>query len=295
MGEIVWDKLVLDGAFGTELERLGVDIKHPLWSSKALLDSPELVKQVHASYLEAGADIIESSSYQATVAGFVKQGYSVEEATHLFKLSLRLAKEVRDTIKPEALVAASLGPYGAFLANGSEYTGAYRINYDELKGFHYHRIELIIEEGPDILALETVPTFEEARALAEVLEELPSGIPSWISFACKDAVHTTGGDSLQEIAAFLDAAKSVTGIGINCTSPEYVEPLIRSVRQETAKPIIVYPNLGEVYDGVTKTWSGGKTPFIDYVPSWLKAGANVIGGCCRTTPDTIRQVAKRLT
>ncbi len=255
--------LVLDGAFGTELERHGCNIHDELWSSKMLIENPEIIKKVHISYLAAGADIIESSGYQATVAGFKAHGYGTEEALDLVKLSVRLAVQARNefleakandalTLRgitlgeqlpdgsvryfsegalPKPLVAASVGPYGAFLADGSEYRGDYGVQTEYLEVFH---------------------------------------IP------------------------MIDKVRQVTGIGINCTAPEYVESLIKDIRSVTNKPIAVYPNLGETYDGETKTWSGGQQSFIDYVDVWRKAGANIIGGCCRTNPDIIQEVAKQI-
>lgn len=317
--------LVLDGAFGTELERQGCDINDRLWSSKVLIDNPEAIKRVHISYLAAGADIIESSGYQATVAGFKAHGYGTEEALELVKLSVRLAvqarnefveakasgaltlrgitlgEETKDGIRyfsegalPKPLVAASVGPYGAFLADGSEYRGDYGVQTEFLEVFHIPRMALFAEENPDILACETVPSYDEAIAIARVLCDpfTTKSIPSWISFSCKDEHHISSGDTIIKCAEMIDKVRPVTGIGINCTAPEYVESLIKDIRSVTNKPIIIYPNLGETYDAVTKTWSGGASTFLDYVPIWREAGANIIGGCCRTTPEVIGDVAK---
>lgn len=318
------DGLVLDGAFGTELERQGYDINDPLWSSKVLIDSPEMIKKVHISYLAAGADIIESSGYQATVAGFKAHGYGTEEALELVKMSVRLAVQARNefieakasgmltlrgiTLGEETedgiryysegalakpLVAASVGPYGAFLADGSEYRGDYGVQVEYLEVFHFPRMALFAEENPDVLACETVPSYDEAIAVACVLSDpfTTRGIPSWISFSCKDEHHISSGETIIKCAEMIDKVRPVTGIGINCTAPEYVESLIKDIRSVTEKPIIVYPNLGEVYDGITKTWSGGQSGFLDYVPKWRAVGANIIGGCCRTNPDVIGDVA----
>lgn len=320
-------QLVLDGAFGTELERQGCDINDPLWSSKVLMDNPEMIKKVHISYLAAGADIIESSGYQATVAGFKAHGYGTEEALELVKLSVRLAVQARNefveakangatTLRgiilgeetadgvryfsegalPKPLVAASVGPYGAFLADGSEYRGDYGVKTEYLEVFHFPRMALFAEENPDILACETVPSYDEAIAIARVLSDpfTTRSLPGWISFSCKDNHHISSGETIIKCAEMIHKVRPVTGIGINCTAPEYVESLIKDIRSVTDKPIIVYPNLGEVYDGLTKTWSGGQSGFLDYVQRWRTAGADIIGGCCRTNPTVISEVAKLL-
>lgn len=320
-------QLVLDGAFGTELERHGCDIHDELWSSKMLIENPDIIKKVHISYLAAGADIIESSGYQATVAGFKAHGYGTEEALDLVKLSVRLAVQARNEFieakasgalilrgirlgeetaggvryysegaLPKPLVAASVGPYGAFLADGSEYRGDYGVQTEYLEVFHIPRLALFCEENPDVLACETVPSYDEAIAIARALSDpfTTRGIPAWISFSCKDGHHISSGETIIKCACMIDKVRPVTGIGINCTAPEYVESLIKDLRSVTDKPIAVYPNLGETYDGVTKTWSGGQTTFIDYIDTWRKAGANIIGGCCRTNPEIIESVAKRI-
>ena len=320
--------LVLDGALGTELERLGYDISDKLWSAKMLIENPEALKKVHIAYLAAGADIIESAGYQATVAGFKSYGCGTEEALELVKSSVRIAVQARNefleakandalTLRgitlgeqlpdgsvryfsegalPKPLVAASVGPYGAFLADGSEYHGNYGVQTEYLEVFHIPRMALFCEENPDVIACETVPSYDEAIAIARTLCDpfTTKGIPAWISFSCKAEHHISSGETIIKCAATIDKVRQLTGIGINCTAPEYVESLIKDIRSVTKKPIAVYPNLGETYDGETKTWSGGQQSFIDYVDVWRKAGANIIGGCCRTNPDIIREVAKQI-
>ena len=320
--------LVLDGAFGTELERHGCNIHDELWSSKMLIENPEIIKKVHISYLAAGADIIESSGYQATVAGFKAHGYGTEEALNLVNLSVRLAVQARNefleakandalTLRgitlgeqlpdgsvryfsegalPKPLVAASVGPYGAFLADGSEYRGDYGVQTEYLEVFHIPRIALFCEENPDVLSFETIPSYAEAIAIARAMSDpfTSKGIPGWISFSCKDGHHVSSGETIIKCAQMIDKVHPITGIGINCTKPEYVESLIKDIRTVTDKPIAVYPNLGESYDSKTKTWYGDAASFVDYVEVWRKAGAQIIGGCCRTTPEIIGDIAKKI-
>ena len=291
--------LVLDGAFGTELARRGFDTNDALWSAKALFEKPELVEAVHRDYYEAGADISTSASYQATVEGFEKKGFTREQAKELIVRSVRLVQQARDAFwqqkekrvgRPQPLAAASVGPYGAYLADGSEYCGDYGASRAELADFHAERLAILVSAGPDILACETLPLLDEARAILDDLRRYPDA-GAWISFSCKDAEHTCGGDAIADCARLLDKESQVAAIGVNCTAPQYVADLIRNIRAHTAKPVVVYPNTGETYDAVTKTWHGSPTPYRDFVRQWYKAGARLIGGCCRTTPDDIRGIA----
>ncbi len=307
--------LVLDGAFATELEKYGCNLKDPLWSAKVLFEGPELVKKVHLSYLAAGADIVESAGYQATVAGFEAKGFSHEEAIELVKLSVKIAVDARNEFiaareagqaeiegfpivggnlaKP--LVAASVGPYGAYLADGSEYKGyGEEVTAEFLADFHRERLALFASQSPDVFACETVPSLVEAEALVSVFEdgETTQGIKGWISFSCKDEAHTCGGDLIADCAKLIDGTPSIVGIGVNCTEPKYVASLVRTIREVTTKPIIVYPNTGEHYDEVNKCWYGEADAFDAFSKAWKEAGANVLGGCCRTSPENIRRIGE---
>ncbi|WP_270347695.1 homocysteine S-methyltransferase, partial [Mitsuokella multacida] len=176
------------------------------------------------------------------------------------------------------------------LADGSEYRGDYGASRAELADFHAERLAILVSAGPDILACETLPLLDEARAILDDLSRYPDA-GAWISFSCKDAEHTCGGDAIADCARLLDRESQVAAIGVNCTAPQYVADLIRNIRAHTAKPVVVYPNTGETYDAVTKTWHGSPTPYHDFVRQWYEAGARLIGGCCRTTPDDIRGIA----
>lgn len=290
--------IVLDGAFSTELEKQGFAINDELWSAIALYKNPELVETVHLSYYEAGADIVTSASYQATVDGFEKKGFSKEEAASLIQSSIALVQDARDEYlfsheeenRPAPLTAASVGPYGAYLADGSEYRGDYGKTREELADFHRERIHILAEAGPDVFACETIPCLVEALAETDVLSEIP-GAEAWISFSCKDGLHTCGGDLISDCAKALKDIKEVAAIGINCTAPQYVESLIKEIVKVTDKPVVVYPNSGEDYDAGSKSWEGSAAKYEDYVKIWYEAGARLIGGCCRTGPEDIRKVA----
>ncbi|VVA98694.1 unnamed protein product [Arabis nemorensis] len=308
---------VVDGGFATELQRHGADINDPLWSAKCLITSPHLVTKVHLDYLESGANIILTASYQATIQGFVAKGLSVGEAEGLLRRSVEITCEAREIFynrcikgswdfsnagkgsRRPVLVAASVGSYGAYLANGSEYSGIYgdSVSKETLKDFHRRRVQILAKSGADLIAFETIPNKLEAEAYVDLLEE-GIDIPAWFSFTSKDGVTVPRGDSITECAKVADSCNKVVAIGINCTAPRYIQDLIVSLNKVTRKPIIVYPNSGEVYDGLNKKWikSEGESEedFVSYVSRWRDEGASMFGGCCRTTPNTIRAITKVL-
>lgn len=286
---------VTDGALATELERAGFDTSGALWSARALADAPELVRRVHRSYLAAGADIVTSAGYQASVPGFLAAGYGRREAERLLRLAVRLVKDERDACERasgrRALAAASAGPYGAYLADGSEYRGRYGVSRRGLADFHRERLALLMEEEPDLVAFETVPSLEEAEVLADALAPYPAGC-AWISFSCADGMHTCAGDDAGDGAALLDGVPQVAAIGVNCMAPADGASLLRRMRERTAKPLLVYPNSGEVYDTARRCWTGRPADFGALAPVWYDAGARLMGGCCRTGPDTIRALVR---
>lgn len=292
--------MILDGAMATELENYGCDLNDRLWSAKILIENPELIKQVHTDYFKAGADCAITASYQATVEGYIESGLTEEEAIDLIQRSVQITTEARDEFwtefnqpkRPKPLVAASVGPYGAFLADGSEYRGDYLLNEDELVSFHRERIRILVEAGADILACETIPCLLEAKAITRVLKEFP-GVFAWISFSAKDEYHTSNGDMIADCAEWLDKDEQVAAIGINCSAPNFIESLIKEVKDKTSKPIIVYPNSGEDYDATDKKWNelSSPQPFSSSTQLWYEAGAKIIGGCCRTKPEDIEAIA----
>jgi homocysteine S-methyltransferase len=291
--------VILDGAMATELERRGCDLNDPLWSARVLLEAPELIRQVHADYFAAGADCAITASYQATFEGFDRRGIDHAGATELLRRSVTLALEARDAFwsdpanqagRPRPFVAASIGPYGAMLHDGSEYRGDYTLDEDELVAFHRERLAVLVAAGADMLACETIPCLREARALLRLLAEFPA-ISAWFSFTARDENHLSSGEPWLEAVALLSGRPQVAAIGINCTAPRYVPTLVRAAH--TATPIIAYPNSGEHYDATTGTWHGTADclAFGDAARDWYAAGARIIGGCCRTTPEHIATIA----
>ena len=293
--------LVLDGGLATELEARGHDLSDALWSARLLLDAPEAIRGVHAAYLEAGADCVVSGSYQATLGGFRRRGVGAEEARALLRSSVDLARQARDTFwrlapsgRLRPLVAASVGPYGAALADGSEYVGRYDLDEAGLLDFHRERFALLADAGADLLACETVPSRVEARALLRLLDETP-GARAWFSFTARDAAHISDGTPIAEMARELDHER-VVGIGVNCVPPAVVSGLLGALRGATDRPLVVYPNSGEVWSASARQWRGALQAFRpdEACVSWREAGAAFLGGCCRVGPATIARMRRRL-
>ena len=294
--------LVIDGALATELEARGYNLKDELWSAKILLEQPEAIKQLHYDYFKAGADCVITASYQATIEGFMKRGLNKEQAIDLIKKSVRLAIEARDEFwaeeanrvgRSKPFVAASVGPYGAYLADGSEYRGNYGLTEEQLIEFHRPRTKALIEAGADMLACETIPSPIEAKALVKLLGEFPS-VHAWISFSCRDEAHVCEGEKLEECVRQVESSPQVAAVGINCTSPKFIPSLIREAKKATDKPILVYPNSGESYSADKKDWNNDPVfeSFGEEAREWYNAGACMIGGCCRTSPADIHVIAE---
>lgn len=295
---------VLDGGLATELERRGYRLDDALWSARLLADAPDAIRQVHSDYYWAGADCGIAATYQATLPGFVSRGFSEAEAESLLQLAVDLVVEARDIFwsqSPETgrrlrpLVAASIGPYGAYLADGSEYTGNYQLDERSLRAFHNERWHLLAGTPADLLACETIPSLAEARVLADLLAETPDRW-AWFSFTARDGQTLSDGTPVAEAAHLLNGCDRVAAVGINCTPPRFLPDLIREIALVTDKPIIVYPNSGEYYDARAKRWTGESAPdeFGTFSREWRKLGAAAVGGCCRTTPAHIRQIRDRI-
>ncbi len=293
--------LVLDGALATELERRGADLRDPLWSAKILLERPHMIQAVHLDYFLAGADIATTATYQASLEGFGRRGLRVAAAAQALRDAVALAAAARELFWSEPsnranrlrpLVAASVGPYGAMLADGSEYRGRYAASDRELADFHGPRLEALAHSGADLLACETLPCLREALVLARLLGEFPA-LSAWMSFSCRDGAHNCEGEDIAECAAALDGFGQIAAIGINCTAPRYVGELLRRIAKRTGKPLLAYPNSGQAYDPGTKRWSGAEpeAPLALGARDWYEAGARLIGGCCRTTPTDIRALS----
>ncbi|OAH11174.1 homocysteine S-methyltransferase [Streptomyces jeddahensis] len=295
--------VVLDGGLSNQLESAGHDLSDELWSARLLAEDPEAIVQAHLGYFEAGADVAITSSYQATVEGFARRGIERERAAELLALSVGLGREAarrahtggaqaggagRQPVERQLWVAASVGPYGAMLADGSEYRGRYGLTVEELERFHRPRLEVLAAAGPDTLALETVPDADEARALLRAVRGL--GVPAWLSYSIAGD-RTRAGQPLEEALALAADADEIIAVGVNCCAPDDVHHAVETAARVTGKPVVVYPNSGESWDAEARAWTGRSTFTAEQVTGWQQAGARLIGGCCRVGPDAITALA----
>lgn len=296
--------VLLDGGLATELERHGHSLDDPLWSARLLLDDPTAITRVHDDYLEAGADCLTSASYQASVSGFERRGLGRHDAVALLVRAVDLALAARDRFwadpahrpgRLRPLVAASVGPYGAYLANGAEYTGDYDLDETGLFEFHRDRWYALAGSGADVLACETIPSAREAMALARLIADTPA-VPAWVSFSCRDGRRINDATPLADAVQPLVRLPQVAALGINCTAPSHVSGLIARLHTVTDKPIVVYPNSGETYDAVRGCWLGVSSAddFAAASRTWFDTGARLIGGCCRTGPIHIKEMRRTL-
>ncbi len=295
--------LILDGGLATELEARGHQLDPSLWSAKLLLDAPEAIHRLHLDYLAAGADCIVAATYQATLPGFMAAGLSGDEAETLLRAAVLLARRARDEFwsrsanrenRLRPLVAASVGPYGAYLADGSEYTGDYDLDEAGLEEFHRDRLTILADAGADLLACETIPSAAEARALVRLLEA--GTAPAWVSFSCRDGERICDGGEFAAAAAAAATSPAVLAVGVNCTAPRYLDELIGRLAGRIDKPIVVYPNSGEGYDAARRRWTPAPEALdlAAAAPRWVERGASVVGGCCRTGPNDVRRLKAAL-
>jgi homocysteine S-methyltransferase len=285
--------VVLDGGFATELERRGHDLSDDLWSARLLLDDPDEVRDTHLAFYQAGAQVATTASYQASFEGFARHGLSREESVALMRRSVTLAQEAASLAgRSGLLVAASVGPYGAVLADGSEYRGDYGVSDAALRSFHLPRAEVLDSAGADLLAIETVPSEQEAAVLLGVLTELPPRTRAWLSLTCADGSTTRAGEDVDRVFGLARGHDQVVAVGVNCTAPEYVEELVARAVAASGKPAIAYPNSGESWDAVAHQWGApGAGLDVGAASRGVAAGARYVGGCCRVSSLDIARLA----
>lgn len=293
---------ILDGGLATELERRGHDVSGHLWSAAVLRTNPAAIEQLHYDYYASGADVATSAGYQASYEGFAAAGLDADETTGLLTRSVELAIAARARYRrdhPEdrrrLYVAASIGPYGAITHDGAEYRGDYGFTVEQLVEFHARRFAVLAAAGADWLACETIPVLDEARAFATLLADCPA-TAVWMSFTSPDGIRTSHGEPLVACAQLLDHVPNVFAVGVNCVRPEIVGEAARSLKTGTAKPIVVYPNSGEHWDGQTHDWHGSSDhrSLAALAPQWIKDGVRLIGGCCRIGPPEIATLNQAL-
>ncbi|WP_245771603.1 homocysteine S-methyltransferase [Actinacidiphila guanduensis] len=311
--------MVLDGGLSNQLADQGCDLADPLWTARLLAEEPEQIRAAHTAYLRAGAQVLTTASYQATFEGFARRGVGRAEAAGLLRRSVELAREAADAWsapradsaqsrspapspasargvdpgggRPEVWVAASVGPYGAMLADGSEYRGRYGLSVRELARFHRLRIEALAEAGPDVLALETVPDVDEAEAMLAAAEG--TGLPVWLSYTIEGR-RTRAGQPLEDAFALAAGRDEVVAVGVNCCAPGDAAEAVRLAKEVSGKAVVAYPNSGERWDAQAGRWAGDAAFDPESVADWRESGARLVGGCCRVGPAGIAGIAAAL-
>ncbi|OXA62711.1 homocysteine S-methyltransferase [Folsomia candida] len=296
---------LLDGGLSNDLNnRVPFDLhKEPLWTAKALITDPDAVVATHLEYLQAGADIIETSSYQATLEGF-KDFMKVDsdsgkkyirDSVTLAKVAVDKFKALDESCSRFPLVAGSIGPYGVLRCDGSEYSGSYMttVTKSEIEDMHLPRIMSLVDGGADILAIETMPSLEEVKIILDLVKLHSPNTNVWVSFSIKEGkpCQTAFGDPMEDAFKTVATYAQVVACGINCCMPKDVETFLKNVKVYKAiRPleIIVYPNSGQ--DWVPgQGWIKSPVPTLDtYLSSWISLGANIVGGCCQVGPDQIK-------
>ncbi|HEX6149438.1 homocysteine S-methyltransferase [Nocardioides sp.] len=289
------DAVVLDGGLSTLLEAQGADLSGSLWTARLLGEEPQRIADAHRTYYLAGAQVATTASYQSSVEGLVAAGYDERAARGLIRLSVTLARDVRDALaetlpdtRPGLLVAASVGPYGAYLADGSEYRGRYGVPSARLRDFHARRLELLADAEPDLLAVETIPDVDEAEVLVDLLDQV--GVPAWFSYSVRGDA-TAAGQPLTDGYALLAGHGSLVAAGVNCSLQSDVLGAVQAATAATGLPAVAYPNRGGTWNATAKRWAYGDPPDLDLVRTWLDAGVRYVGGCCGTGPDFIAELA----
>ncbi len=280
--------MLLDGGLSTALEQLGNNLNTSLWSGELLRTAPDQIEAAHKAFVDAGAQIIITSSYQISMDGCALRGWNESEVRDALLLSTELARNA--SAGTDVKVAASVGPYGASLADGSEYRGNYGRTKTQLKDFHRMRLQVLIESNPDVLAIETIPELTEAEAILELLDEQDIKIPYWMSFSCKDGEHISSGELFKDAVVLVSGKIGAIGVGINCTAPEFITPLLSSAKSRI--PFVVYPNSGRTWNAESKEWEGAPTSGFSEMQNfeWKERGAKLIGGCCSVGPEEIAQM-----
>lgn len=281
--------VVLDGGLSNQLEAQGCDLSDALWSARLLADGPQQIAAAHAAYVRAGAQVLITASYQATFEGFARRGVGLGKAAELLARSVELARAAGESVDREVWVAASVGPYGAMLADGSEYRGRYGLSVRELEHFHRPRVEALVAAAPDVLALETVPDADEAEALLRAVEG--TGTPVWLSYSVAGG-QTRAGQPLDAAFALAAGNDQVIAVGVNCCEPREAGEAVQLAASVTGKPVVVYPNSGEQWDAQERRWRGGGTYDPARVREWRASGARLVGGCCRVGPAEIAELAR---
>ncbi|UTH14192.1 homocysteine S-methyltransferase [Macrococcus equipercicus] len=286
--KLMQDITLLDGGFGTTVEQFGYDVKHPLWSSNLIKHQPEAVYQVHKAFVDSGADIILTNTYQAAVPSFLNSGLTRDDAVYYLQQAVTLA---RRAATDQTIVAGSLGPYGAMLGNGAEYTGDYEVTAEDYIHYHQERLDILIAAGITVFAFETIPNLEEIKAIKTLLADY-TDIECWLSITLKDSAHLSDGTKLEEACNVVNTIKNVSVFGVNCTSVKVIDAALEGLLRDSKHPLILYPNGGRTYDAEKKIWIDQEdSSLVEAAVRWKEQGVKIIGGCCQVGPEEIGELS----
>lgn len=290
--------IILDGGLSFPIEEKGINLNSKLWTAELLISNEKIIKSIHLEYLKAGAQFITTSSYQASIKSLKNKGFNFEESKKIILKSVDLAEDVKNLFKKKyknkkkIMIAASIGPYGSYLSDGTEYKGDYDVNNKTIFDFHKSKIQILDNSNADVLAFEAIPSFREAKIISKILEDCKK--KSWVSFTCKNGLEISDGTLLATCCNFLKNNPNIFALGVNCTSPKYITQLIKLLKNNCGdKKIIIYPNSGKKYDSVNKIWIGEKNnSFDNLLKEWIDLGIDILGGCCGIGPKQIKKINK---
>ena len=204
-------------------------------------------------------------------------------------------------------IAGSVGCFGASLGNRAEYTGDYKCESfpesptaEQLADFHAHKVHALLVAGIDFLAFETVPNLLEAEAIVLLLNTFKPKVKVWVTFGCQNGQQLNSGESFAEAIRICEACEYITYVGVNCTSPHFITPLLTIASQNSSKELVTYPNSGgdpglcthaNVFDQLCENTCHEKFDLKAEISKWVKLGVKCLGGCCDTTPEQITSLA----
>ena len=285
---------LLDGSLSYPLEKKGYNLNKKLWTGDALINKPNAIKKVHKDYLDAGADFISTSTYQMSYKVLKEMGYDINDIKGIFKRSVNLVEQAiaETNTKREIKIVGSYGPYGASLADGSEFTGKYNTSDKIIMDYHQENMNIIKDLDIDIILYETIPCLREIEILSKLVEEYEKEV--WVSFTCNKDLEFRDGSSIIKACKILSSKKNISTIGMNCFSPLLAKEALKKLKENSSKKILIYPNSGEIYNNKDKDWYGEN--FFDYsmIKKWLALSPDIIGGCCRVGPDEINNMRKEI-
>ena len=281
---------LLDGSMSFPMEQLGYNLKNKLWTGKALINNPDLIKDIHKGYIDAGADFISTSTYQISFDRLKNMGYQSEEIKKIFQKSVDIVKDAieESKLKKEIKIVGSFGPYASYDPEASEYIGEYDSTDIEIKKFHLNNIRIIEETDLDIILYETIPCLREIKILSEALSHSTKEI--WISITCNEEMEFRDGSSFKDACEIISKIEKITTMGINCFSPLLVKKAIDLLKKYSNKKILIYPNSGEIYNPKERFWTGNNEFNNSMIKNWLSLYPDIIGGCCRIGYDDIKKM-----